>query len=218
MRSKRELCQNWALYVITDPEGWKGRALTDTVAAAIQGGANVIQLRDKKAEDRHLVEQARLLLKITRPEGVPLIINDRVQVARECGADGVHLGQEDSDLAEARRILGERAIIGRSTHNEDQALEAERLGFDYIGVGPVFKTPTKPGAAPVGLKLVRFASERLRIPFVAIGGIDAANADQLRQAGARTIAVVRAVMAAENPRQAAAELLRRFQAPCEITP
>ncbi len=173
----------------------------------MEGGADVIQLRDKKASDLELLATARALLEITKPKGVPLIINDRIQVARDSGADGVHLGQEDGSLKEARTVLGDQAIIGRSTHSQAQALAAEAEGFDYIGVGPVFSTPTKPAALPVGLDLVRFAAENIRIPFVAVGGIDSENVEEVRRAGAKAVAVVRAVMNDANPKQAAKKLV-----------
>ena len=118
------------------------------------------------------------------------------------------MGQEDPGLEEARSVLGEEMIIGRSTHSREQALLAQQQGFDYIGVGPVFRTPTKPSYEPVGLDLVRFAAKNIQVPFVAIGGIDESNAGQVREAGAKTIAVVRAVMASENPRESAERLLR----------
>lgn len=209
MPSKKELCQNWKLYVITDPDAAGKRSLVDVVKAAIDGGASVVQLRDKKALDEDLVRTAKRLLEITRPKGIPLIINDRVEVAKTSGADGVHLGQEDVSLREARAVLGSGAIIGRSTHSPEQALAAEAEGFDYIGVGPVFQTPTKPNAKPVGLELVRFAAQNLRIPFVAIGGIDAGNVEKVLREGAKTVAVVRAVMGAADPKKAAEALLQR---------
>ena len=208
MRSRKARCQKWKLYVITDRAANKRKSLIEAVGSALEGGADVIQLRDKQASDAELAQAARSLLKMTRLKGVPLIINDRAAVAKESGADGVHLGQEDGNLAEARALLGEGAIIGRSTHSEKQALEAEREGFDYIGVGPVFATPTKPGYAPVGLDLVRFASKNIHIPFVAIGGIDLTNLEEVRRAGAKTVAVVRAVMAHESPGLAANALVQ----------
>jgi thiamine-phosphate pyrophosphorylase len=211
MRSKRKPCQDWKLYVITDADAVRGRALSDIVRAAIEGGADVVQLRDKKAPDAELIRAAECLLRVTRPMGIPLIINDRVNVAKASGADGVHLGQGDGSLREARTALGEDAIIGRSTHSREQALSAEAEGFDYIGVGPVFQTPTKPLVEPVGLELVRFAAENLRIPFVAIGGIDASNVEKVRQSGARAAAVVRAVMGAADPKRAAEALLLSLQ-------
>lgn len=184
--------------MITDREAAAGRPLSEIVAKAILGGADVVQLRDKKASDAELLNAARELLKITRPADVPLVINDRVRVAFESGADGLHLGQDDGSLNAARAVVGDSMIIGRSTHSPTQALEAEKEGFDYIGVGPVFQTPTKPTYEPVGLDLVRFAAQNIRIPFVAIGGINEGNAALVRQAGASTIAVVRAVMASPD--------------------
>lgn len=162
-----------------------------------------MQLRDKTLSDADLTDLARRLLVLTRPAGVPLIINDRIEVARRSGADGVHLGQADGPLEPARRSLGERALIGRSTHSPEQGRAAELEGFDYIGVGPVYATPTKPSYHPVGLDYVRWAAEHLEVPFVAIGGIDATNVAQVRQAGARAVAVVRAVLGAGEPDRAA---------------
>ena len=180
------------------------------VRAAIQGGASVVQLRDKKASRRQLVDSAKELLRVTRPLGVPLIMNDDTDAAQESGCDGVHLGQDDGPLAAARKILGPGSIIGRSTHSPEQAKAAELEGFDYIGVGPVFGTPTKPTYTPVGLELVKFAAANIKIPFVAIGGIDASNIEQVRSAGAKTVAAVRAVMSARDPEAAAKQLRRLF--------
>lgn len=203
MPSKKKLCRSWKLYVITDRAGLAERSLENSVRLAIQGGADVIQLRDKKVGDEELLRTANALLKITRAHGVPLIINDRVGVAKASGADGVHLGQEDGSLADARKVLGERAIIGRSTHSPEQAERAEQEGFDYIGIGPIFATPTKLNTTPVGLSLVAFASKNIGIPFVAIGGIDHANALEVKKAGGQCVAVVRAVMASKDPHTAA---------------
>ena len=211
MPSRKERCQNWKLYAITDPAGLENRSLVEVVRAAIEGGADVIQLRDKTATDEQMIGQARQLLEMTRPAGIPLIINDRPEVAQKAGADGVHLGQEDLDLESARRLLGEGALIGRSTHSREQALRAQAEGFDYIGVGPVFQTPTKPSYEPVGLDLVRFVSQNIRVPFVAIGGIDEANVGRGSGAGARTVAVVRALMRAEDPKEAARNILKKME-------
>lgn len=173
------------------------------VRLAVTGGADVVQLRDKDLTDADMTDLARRILAVTRPAGVPLIINDRVAVARACGAEGVHLGQGDGSLEEARRSLGEQALIGRSTHTPEQGSAAEREGFDYIGVGPVFATPTKPTYHPVGLEYVSWAAQHLSVPFVAIGGIDADNVARVRSAGARAVAVVRAVLGAADPDRAA---------------
>lgn len=193
--------------MITDRLAAGTRSLEEVVRQALEGGADAIQLRDKKAQDRELVGMAKRLLVVTRPKGALLIVNDRIHAAKEAGADGVHLGQTDGTLAAARVLLGEEAIIGRSTHSLEQALEAEKEGFDYIGLGPVFPTPTKPACEPIGLETVRLVSRSVRIPFVAIGGIDRTNVRQVYEAGAKAVAVVRAVMGAEDPAQAARELL-----------
>ena len=207
---KKKSFKNWKLYVITDPKTAQRRSLTETVREAVEGGASVVQLRNKKASDAELISCAKDLLKITKPKRVPLIINDRIMVAKLSGADGVHLGQEDASFEEARTILGKKAIIGRSTHSQTQAIEAQEEGFDYIGVGPVFKTPTKPKVRPVGLKLVEFAAKNIRIPFVAIGGIDEGNVKQVARSGAKTVAVVRAVMQSEDPRRSVKNILKKI--------
>ena len=206
MPSKNKLCQNWKLYVITDRSAVPASQLQEVVAQALEGGAHAIQLRDKIVSDEELIAQARQLLLVTRRYQVPLIINDRLAVAQKVSADGVHLGQEDASFVQARQLLGDKILLGRSTHSPEQALRAQKEGFDYVGVGPVFATPTKPTYQPVGLELVRWASENLQIPFVAIGGIDEGNVAQVYQAGARTVAVVRAVMASKNPKQSAKNL------------
>ncbi len=177
----------------------------------MRGGASVVQLRDKKADKDSLLRSAKSLLTVTKRLGIPLIVNDHVDVARESGADGVHLGQEDGSLIEARHALGDEALIGRSTHSPEQALAAEKEGFDYIGVGPVYATPTKPGRAAVGLEFVRFAAANLEVPFVAIGGIDETNALDVLRSGARTIAVVRALTGRSDPRAAAENYMRSMK-------
>jgi thiamine-phosphate pyrophosphorylase len=213
MPSKKKRCQNWKLYVITCPEFRGDQSQKERVRGAILGGADVIQLRDKNASDEELLRQAKDLLQVTRPLGVPLIINDRVHVASASGAEGVHLGQSDGSLSHAREILGNHAIFGRSTHSPEQGFLAEEEGFDYIGVGPVFSTPTKPDRAGVGLEYVRYAAGRFTIPFVAIGGIDEENAPQVAKAGARAIAVVRAVLGQEDPRRSAEDLKKKLETP-----
>ncbi len=208
---KKKSLKNWDLYVITDPQAIGERKLVDVVRESLKGGASVIQLRDKSATDTQLIRQAKQLLQLTRPARIPLVINDRIRVAKLSGADGVHLGQEDGTLKDARKILGRNAIIGRSTHSKVQALNAQKEGFDYIGIGPVFKTPTKPSYRPAGLKLVRFAAKKIRIPFVAIGGINGKNVVLVKKAGAKAVAVVKAVMGSPEPRKAAAYLVNKMR-------
>lgn len=196
--------------MITDFAALKGLSPEEAVRAAIRGGADVIQLRDKKAPDAELIETGNRLRKITGEAGVPLLVNDRAEVARVIDADGLHLGQDDGPLSDAKKIFGEGRLYGRSTHSEAQAAAAAEEGFDYIGIGPVFSTPTKPGTKPVGLELVRFAAQNVPIPFVAIGGIDERNVQAVVRAGAKTVAVVRAVMGAQDPETAARNLTEKI--------
>ncbi len=192
-------CSDWRLYVIVDRTTAKTRDLAEVAEAAIRGGADVLQLRDKAASDEALIEEARRLLRLTRRAGIPLIINDRPEVARAVGAEGVHLGQEDLPLSAARRRLGPNAILGQSTHSLAQARAAEADGADYIGCGPVFATPTKPDAVSIGLGLIAEVGSQVRVPVVCIGGIDQATLPQVLAAGATRVAVVRAVCGAADP-------------------
>jgi len=206
MRSNERSCSAWRLYVIIDPSAMGSGTWLEVAAAAIRGGADVVQLRDKTASARQLLDEARQLLPLTRAERIPLIINDRTDVARAAGADGVHLGQADLPLHAARAFLGPHGLIGVSTHTLEQALAAEAEGADYIGVGPIFPTPTKPTYPSVGVSLIRQVVSRVRIPMVCIGGIDRSRVPEVRKAGATCVAVVRAVCAAADPEAATREL------------
>jgi thiamine-phosphate pyrophosphorylase len=207
----------WRLYVIVDAAAALERDLASIAAAAIRGGADAIQLRNKRAGARLFLDQARSVLALTAPAGIPLLINDRPDVAVACGASGVHLGQDDLPLAEARKLMGPGALIGQSTHSLAQALQAQETGADYIGIGPIFATPTKPDFGSVGLGLVSQARQHIRIPFVCIGGIDSGNIDAVIASGARAVAVVRAVCSAEDPESAARDLKNRFAKFCSAT-
>ena len=173
--------------------------------AAIRGGADVIQLRDKELSVEKLIQEGKALRKLTSQTGVLLMINDRVDIALAVDADGVHLGQEDLPIETARRILGIDKLIGKSTHSLEQALAAQKEGVDYIGVGPIFTTPTKPSYSPVGLELIEKAAPVVRLPVFAIGGIDSTNVEEVLSRGARRIAVVRAVIGSDNIEQSARE-------------
>ena len=191
------------LYVVTAAEDPPERVLT-TVRAARDAGAEVVQLRRKGEDARLTLRLAERCRELVPPGGGTLfIINDRVDIAMAAGADGVHLGQDDLPLAAARR-LWPAGLVGRSTHSLGQAFAAQAEGANYIGVGPVWATPTKPGRPAVGLELVRaVAAARLRIPWVAIGGVDGTTVDAVLAAGARAVAAVRAVTAASDPEAAA---------------
>ncbi len=195
-----------SLYLVTDPGMTARRGLLATVAAAVEGGVTLVQLRDKDGPAGALVEAARALRALLAPRGIPLIVNDRVDVARAAGADGVHLGQDDRPPAEVRAILGPDAIIGLSITAGSQ-LAAVDPTVDYIGLGPLFPTDTKADAA-TALGESRFTAlrARLQMPAVAIGGITAANAARAIAAGADGVAVVSAICAAPDPRAAARAL------------
>ena len=206
MRWNVRSCSAWTLYVIVDRAAAGSRPLEVLAAAAIRGGADALQLRDKAASARRLLEDARRLLALTRPAGIPLIVNDRADVAAAAGADGVHLGQDDLPIPEARRLLGPGRLIGRSTHSLEQALAAEAEGADYLGLGPIFPTPTKPEYGSIGTGLIGPVVSRVRLPVVCIGGIDRGNVERVLEAGGERVAVVRAVCGAADPEAAARDL------------
>jgi thiamine-phosphate pyrophosphorylase len=174
--------------------------------AAIEGGVDLVQLRMKTDDDERLLAAARRLAALCHGHGVPLILNDRPDLVEAAGADGVHVGQDDLPVSRARELVGPDRLVGLSTHSPQQIEAAGSQEVDYIGVGPIHATPTKPGRAPVGLELVAYATAHAARPFFAIGGIDPGNVDAVRAAGATRIAVVRAITEAADPRAAAAAL------------
>jgi thiamine-phosphate pyrophosphorylase len=186
--------------------------LTWVVGEALAGGADVIQYRDKDLPDRELLKRAREVRILTAQARVPMILNDRVDLARLASCDGVHVGQEDLSVRDARRIMGPTAQIGVSTHNREQLDAAIVAGAGYVGVGPVFSSPTKEFAEPelAGLTFVGLASETTALPWFAIGGINEENLDRVLEAGATRIAVSAAVVRAPSPRQAAKRLKARL--------
>jgi len=196
-----------ALYVVTAAEDAPDRLLA-IVRAACEGGADIVQLRRKGDDVLELTELAERCRAITAGFGALLIVDDRIDVAMAAGADGVHLGQEDLPLPAAQRLRsahdgGWPGVIGCSVHSLDQALDAEAAGADYLGVGPVFATPTKPGRPPIGLDVLGEVASVVRLPWFAIGGVDGGTLPQVLAAGARAVAVVRAVTAAADPSAAA---------------
>ena len=193
------------LYVISADAAPARQA--DVLCAAIDGGAGLVQLRNKLAAPADLVPAARRVAGHARAHDAVFIVNDEPDLVAASGADGVHLGQEDGGFAAARCRLPAGALVGRSTHSLGQARAAVAEGADYIGVGPVHATPTKPGRAPVGVELVRQVAAEIELPWFAIGGLDALSLPEVVEAGARRVAVVRAVAGAADPRLAAAELL-----------
>lgn len=183
-----------------------GRPAETLVEEALEGGVDVVQLREKDADDSRIVESARSLRSLCRRHDALLILNDRLELVLDAGCDGVHLGQDDASVEEARALLGGDALIGVSTHTPDQIEAAGAAAADYIGVGPVYRTPTKPAARPVGVELVRHAAGHAGMPFFAIGGIEPGNARAVVDAGAGRLAVVRAIGDADDPKAAARAL------------
>jgi thiamine-phosphate pyrophosphorylase len=204
--------RDFKLYVIIDSRAAGGRSLVDVAAEAAKGGADIIQLREKDAAAREIVDLGRAVKKavVAVSKDALFIINDRPDIALACGADGVHIGQDDIPPDAARAVIGKDKVLGISTHSLEQAFAARKSGADYIGVGPVFSTPTKPDYKAVGLGLVREVRKAVNIPFVAIGGISADNIGQVIDAGAQRIAVVRAVCGAGNIAAAAKALKERL--------
>ncbi len=198
---------DFSLYLVTDRSLAHGRSTVDIVRAAVAGGATCVQLREKHASTRDFLNEAKAVRALLKDLGVPLIINDRVDVALAVNAEGVHLGQTDMPIADARRIVGRSMLIGISAECVEDALRAEAEGADYVGISPVFATPTKTDTAPaLGLSGVAAIRARVSLPLVGIGGIGPANAAEVIRAGCDGIAVVSAIVAAPSPRDAAADL------------
>jgi thiamine-phosphate diphosphorylase len=181
---------DFSLYAILDPRFLKARSLTDVALALIRGGATCLQLRDKEANSRMLYEEARLLKVALNPLRVPFIVNDRLDIALAVDADGVHLGEQDVPVPEARRIMGKDKLLGASADTIETAIRAARDGADYIGFGAVFPTGTKPDARLGGLSLLPEVKRAVSIPVVAIGGIKRSNALEVLRAGADGLAVI----------------------------
>jgi thiamine-phosphate pyrophosphorylase len=196
------------LYVITDRAMARERSYADIARQVCAGGGRLIQLRDKTTPFEDLVEAGRALVAVAREYDTLVIANDNPYLAREIGADGVHLGQTDVPVEIARDILGEEAIIGLSTHNFKQVLKAQKHPLDYIAIGPVFETMSKRNPdKTVGTDAVHWAVDRSSVPVAAVGGINAQNIESVAQAGADVIAVISAVMAADDIKSATADLL-----------
>ena len=200
------------LHLVTDSSLCGPRGVEAVVAAAVRGGATCVQLREKHLDTRQFVERARALKALLAPLGVPLLINDRLDIALAVGADGVHVGQRDMPPDDVRRLLP-HALIGLSVENAAQVRAAVHSPVDYLGVSPVFSTPSKTDTAPaLGLDGLRTLRALTHLPLIAIGGIDLDNAAQVMAAGADGLAVVRALCAAPDP-AAVAQALRRHTDP-----
>lgn len=198
---RRQRLRDARLYFVADRDGMQ-RALD----AALAGGADLFQLRDKDASDDELLAAAATARETCHAAGALFVLNDRPDLALACGADGVHVGQDDTPVARAREIVGHDVIVGLSTHSMKQAQAGCRSGADYIAVGPVHATPTKEGRPAIGVEPIHYAAAHVSVPWFAIGGIDAKTVADVVRAGARRIVVVRALADADDPEATARDL------------
>jgi thiamine-phosphate pyrophosphorylase len=203
---------DWRLCLVADTEAAGKRNIVAIIREAADAGATLIQLRSKNCETREFLDLALQASGILKPKGIPLIINDRADVALACGADGLHLGQQDLPLAYAREILDKDRLIGISVNSLEQAKKAEEEGADYLGVGPVYFTSSKDILPPIlGLKGLRTIREKVKIPILAIGGITAENVEEVISTGADGIAVISAIMGANDIFKATQTLLKDWE-------
>ena len=201
------------LYLVTDQPSLKGRSLVDVVQAAVRGGVTCVQLREKHASSRDFYAQAVALMNLLAPLNIPLIINDRLDIALACGAQGVHLGQSDLPVQAARKLLPPEVFIGWSVESMEDVELSATLPLDYLGVSPVFATPTKSDTAtPWGLEGLQRIRALTPLPLVAIGCIHLGNSIQVLQAGADSLAVVSAICSADDPRAASQQLRKLIDA------
>ena len=203
--------KDFRLYAITGEQFHPGRNLIEVMEEAIKGGVDIIQLRDKTSDKAEVLAKAKALRELTRKYGVTFIVNDYIDIAMESDADGIHLGQGDVPLSEARKIVGSK-IIGISTHALEEALLAEQQGADYIGVGPIYPTATKVDVVdPVTIAYVREVAQAVKIPFVAIGGIKLHNVDEVIEAGASRICAVSEIVGSADVKGTCEAFIRKLE-------
>jgi len=200
---------NNKLYVITESAISRGRSNEEIVRESIAGGAEIIQLREKEWNKAKVKKEAIRLLKVCRENNVLFILNDYVDVALEINADGVHLGQSDMSISEARRICGDKLIIGLSTHSIEQAVKADKEDIDYITIGPIFKTRSKDYT--VGTKIINQIINKINKPLIAIGGINKYNIDSVLEQGVKSVAVISAVVSSDDVKEDARELVKKIK-------
>ena len=194
------------LYAVTDRHWLDGRRLIDVVRESLDGGVTMVQLREKTLEEEKFLEEAKELQALCRERGVPFLVNDNVEIAREMNADGVHVGQSDMEALDVRAILGPDKILGVSAQTVEQAILAEKHGADYLGVGAVFPTGSKDDADDVSYDTLKAICQAVSIPAVAIGGITQQNVEKLAGSGICGVAVISAIYAAKDVKAAAADL------------
>lgn len=205
MKCRRE---TMLLYAVTD-RAWTGRqSLAEQVKAALKGGVTCLQLREKDLDEEEFLEEAMEIKRLCAGYQVPFIVNDNVEIAIKCKADGIHVGQKDMEAGNVRALVGEGMIIGVSAQTPEQAMAAEKAGADYLGVGAVFSTSTKPDAIDVSYETLKKICETVSIPVVAIGGISKKNMQELSGSGADGAALVSAIFSAEDIEQECRELRR----------
>lgn len=204
--------KEFRLYAITGEEFHNGRDLIQVMEEAILGGVDIIQLRDKYSSKKEVLRKAKLLKELAKKYDIPLIINDHIDVALAVDADGIHIGQDDLPLEEARKIIGKNKIIGISTHEIEEAREAQKNGADYIGVGPIFPTKSKVDVVdPVTTKYIEEVVKEITIPFVAIGGIKLHNVDQVLDAGASRICAISEIVGNEDVTRACQLFIKKIE-------
>ena len=208
--NKKKLLEKIQLYVIVDKKLCYPRKIEEVVSNVIEGGAQMIQFRDKESSDKDFLEDAKRIKKITDKRKIPFIINDRLDVALYLDCDGVHLGRKDLPYDFAKEILGNKKIVGISAETLRQAKKAQRLGADYIGLGPIFFTTSKEIEKPIGIEVIRRACQQIKIPVFAIGGINRDNVSELVKVGCHRVAVISSVICAPDSKKAVKELLRKL--------
>jgi thiamine-phosphate pyrophosphorylase len=202
----------WRLCLVTDRGLSRGRSLVDVVSAAVQGGVTMVQLREKDASTREFLAEALALKTLLKPLGVPLIINDRVDIAQAIDADGVHVGQSDMPVEIVRHLIGPEKIIGLSITNQTQIEREDAKRSDYLGIGPLYLQTTKANAStPLGVEGFRALRALSFKPVMAIGGLNATNSAAVLEAGADGLAIVSAIVGADDPKAAAAAVARLFK-------
>jgi len=202
---------DFGLYFITDSKLTKKTVIED-VKSAIKGGVKIVQYREKNADTKQMIEEAKEIKEICKKSNALFLINDRIDVVLAIDADGVHLGQEDMPYEYARKLLGNDKIIGLSAHSLKEALQNQEAGADYTSIGPIYYTTTKKDAkAPIGLEPIRELKDKLKIPFVAIGGINETNIDDVLTAGAKNIAIISGIVAKENVEECVRNFIRKIE-------
>jgi len=198
---------NWKLCLIADTEFASGRDILAIIEEVVEEGVKIIQLRAKNLTSKDFLDLALIISETLKPKDIPLIINDRVDITLSCRAAGVHLGQQDLPIRYARKILGENKLIGISVNTVEEAMDAEASGADYLGVGPVFQTSTKKDISPLlGVEGLKAIKDQVKIPILAIGGINAENAGDVMDSGADGIAVISAILSEKDIRKATRKL------------